>query len=71
MKTLFLLNLDGTYTNIEKLEVSAHLYRERLEKSPDEYFKTFASAKKAALIHMIEILNDWKYAVKSMRELKL
>jgi len=68
MKTLFRLHLDGIYTNIEKQECENHLYKYRLEEAPDFYFKTFSAAKKAALIHMNNILNDWKYAVKAMKQ---
>lgn len=69
MKTLFKLNLDGTYTNIERVECeTTELYKSKLSDWPDEYFKTFAAAKKAALTHMNYMLNDWKYAVKAMKE---
>lgn len=69
MKTLFKLNIDGTYTSIERVECESNkTYKNRLSDWPDDYFKTFAAAKKAALSHMTYIFNDWKYAVKAMKQ---
>lgn len=68
MKTLFKLNLDGTYTNIEMVECeTTKQYKSRLSDWPDDYFKSFSAAKKAALDHMNFMLNEWKYAVKDMK----
>ena len=69
MKVLFKLNIDGTYTSIERVEVETNeQYKYMLSDFPDDYFKTFLSAKRKALRYMTNILNDWKYAVKAMRE---
>lgn len=66
--TLFKLNLDGIYTNIERVECETkEQYKSRLSDWPDDYFKTFPSAKKAALNHMAYQAREWNYAVKSMR----
>lgn len=69
MKTLFKLNLDGTYTNIEAVEVENNeTYKSRLSDWPDDYFKTFSAAKKAALNHMVYQFEQWKYAVSDMKK---
>lgn len=68
MKNLFKLNLDGTYTSIEIIECeTTEQYKNKLSDWPDDYFKTFSAAKKAALAHMNYMLSEWKYAVRDMK----
>ena len=68
MKTIFKLNIDGTYTSIERVDCeNSERAQEMILDFPDDYFKTFSAAKKAALYHMNYMLNEWKYAVKDMK----
>lgn len=69
MKHLFKVNFDGTYTSIEKVEFEdSKTAKANLEHFPQDYYKTFAAAKREALQHMTCILKDWQYAVAAMRK---
>lgn len=68
--TLYQADIDGTYSMVRKVEVTKSFAKYALKENSDEYFKTFAGAKKEVLKHMEEQLNYWKEAVLNIRSLK-
>jgi len=69
MKTIYKINYDGMFSNIEQVQAINDFTGELINIDNDEYFYTISAAKKQLVKELTNKMNNLKCTIKRIKEL--
>lgn len=67
MKNIYQIDYDGVYSNIEEISPIENWSGNPIKVDDEFYFKTKAKAKKHLVEHLKQRMEDYKYAIKRIK----